>query len=170
MRLIAITITVLAAAGFAESANADDTPERSPELQVLERFIGTWDSVVTNETTGAETSTIEERRWSRKGQFVLSEDFDRLTKKEAHFLMTYDPNAKVYRTCFITEGSVAIILGTWDEDNDTMTWSGTDSAGNRLSGKSRFIVKDHVEWSMVFMNLAGKVVSELDTKQSRRKT
>lgn len=35
MRLSTMAIAVLAAATFAESVNADDTPKRSAELQVL---------------------------------------------------------------------------------------------------------------------------------------
>ena len=107
MRLTSMTLAVLVAAIFAENVNADDAPKRSAELQVLERFIGTWDSVVTNKTTGEKSNTIGQRRWSRKGQFVLFEEFDSSTKKEQHFLLTYDPNGKVYRACFINESAVA---------------------------------------------------------------
>jgi hypothetical protein len=42
---------------------------------------------------------------SHKGTIVLSEDFNLTTTWEAHFLMTYDPNVKTYRTCYIDESN-----------------------------------------------------------------
>jgi hypothetical protein len=169
MRLTLMTLAVLVAAIFAENVNADDAPKRSAELQVLERFIGTWDSVVTNKTTGEKSNTIGQRRWSRKGQFVLFEEFDSSTKKEQHFLVTYDPTGKVYRACFINENAVADFVGTWDGEKDTMTWKGSDSFGNTFVGVDRFIDKDHAEWSMVFKNPDGKVFLESSAKVTRRK-
>ena len=169
MRQLAITLTVLAASIVSVTARADDASKRSAELQVLERFVGTWDSVVTNKATGKKSNTIGQRRWSRKGQFILFEEFDSSTKKEQHFLLTYDPTGKVYRACFINESVVQDYVGTWDGENDTMTWNGTDSFGNKHVGVERFIDKDHVEWSMVFTNPDGKVVLELSAKVTRRK-
>lgn len=169
MRPTLMTLAVLAATTFAENVNADDAPKRSAELQVLERFIGTWDSVVTNKATGEKSNTTENRRWSSKGHFILSEDFDKSAKTEAHFLLTYDPNSKVYRACFINRGGVSNYVGNWDEKTHTMTWNGSDSFGNKQTGKYRFIDMDNVEWSMVFTNSDGKVVLELSTKQTRRK-
>ena len=46
MRLFAMTLTVLASVANSPILNADDNPKRSPELQVLDRFVGTWDFVV----------------------------------------------------------------------------------------------------------------------------
>ena len=43
-------------------SSADDATKRTAELQVLDRFMGTWESVVTNKTTGDKSITIEERR------------------------------------------------------------------------------------------------------------
>lgn len=170
MRQITITCVLLAAAISCGTAKAEDIPKRSAELQVLERlFIGTWDSVVTNKTTGEKFNTIEKRRWSDKGKFVLSEEINLSTKKESHFLITYDPNAKKYRSCYIEEGGASIIDGAWDEETKTMSWSSIDVAGNRSAGKSRFIDKDHVEWSLVVTNSDGEVLVELATKQTRRK-
>jgi hypothetical protein len=169
MRLITMTLSVLATATFAGNMNADDTPKRSAELQVLERFIGTWDTVLTNKNTGKKSNTIERRKWSRKGHFILSEDFDSSANKEAHFLITYDTKGKLYRGCWINENITSTLLGTWDEENDSMKWDGTDSFGNKLATTHRFITKDRVEWSTVVTNPDGKVVFEADAKQTRRK-
>ena len=171
MRMIPIALAVLAATTVTQATHADDAQEnRSAELQVLDRlFIGTWESVVTNNTTGEKSNTVEKRRWSKAGSFILSEDMNLSTKQEAHFLITYDPNGKKYRSCYIDQNGAAIINGTWDEDTDTMEWSGIDFAGNKSAGKTRLIDKDHIEWSLVITNPDGKVLVELSTKQQRSK-
>lgn len=83
--------------------------------------------------------------------------------------MTYEPTAKVYRSCYIEEGTAMILLGTWDKDTQTMTWKGADAAGNKHTATHRFADKDHVEWSIVVTAADGKVVVELSAKQTRRK-
>ena len=169
MRLVAITLAVLAMATVSRMSRADDPPKRSVELQVLDGFIGSWETVVTIKTTGEKFNTTQNRKWSKEGKFVLSEDLNLSSKKEAHFLMTYDPNAKVYRSCYIEEGNAVILLGTWNKDTQTMKWNSTDAAGSKHAGITRFIDKDHVEFSMVMMDPDGKVVFEVSAKQNRRK-
>lgn len=53
MRLLVVTFTFIAFATFVTAANADDTLQRSTEVQVLDRFVGEWSSVVTNEADGS---------------------------------------------------------------------------------------------------------------------
>jgi hypothetical protein len=169
MRYLAISLTVLALTALPRMLSADDAPKRSDELQVLDSYVGTWDCVVTDKTTAKESKTVEERRWSRKGTFVLFENFDLTTKKESHYLMTYDANAKAYRTCYIDDSTTISLLGTWDARTKSMTWRGKDGEDNRVSGTERFVDKDNLEWSLVFTNPDGKVVAELSGKQTRRK-
>jgi hypothetical protein len=168
MRCVGITLAVLTIL-TATRVSADADPKRSAELQVLDRWIGNWETVVTIKTTGEKFNTTESRRWSKEGTFVLSEDMNLSTKKEAHFLLTYDPNAKVYRACFIEESNALVLLGTWDKDAATMRWNGTDPAGVKHAGTHRFVDKDHTEWSMVITGPDGKVLVELSAKQVRRK-
>jgi hypothetical protein len=169
MRLVTIMLAVLVTAGVPAPLSADDAPKRSAELQVLDRFIGEWETVVTNKTTGQTFNTVESRRWSRLGEFVLSEDQNLSTKKEAHFLITYDPNAKVYRACFIEEAGAALLLGTWDNKAQMMKWTSPPEVSAKFTGTHRIIDKDHTEWSMKVTGSDGKVFVELSGKQSRRK-
>lgn len=155
---------------FADSVNADDTPKRSAELQVSDRLVGTWDSVITDEITGMRDDYIEQGRWSKKGQFLLFESVEKSSKNEKYFfLVTYDANGKVYRACSIDESSAISYVGTWNGENDTMTWNGTDSSGNKWAATQRFFDKDHSDWSMLSTNPDGKVVSKLSGKMTRRK-
>lgn len=168
MRLIAIALTILTFVSLS-CVRADDPPQRSAELQVLERFIGSWETTVTNKMTGEQFNTIENRRWSREGKFVLSEDLHLGSKKEAHFLLTYDPNAKMYRACFVEDSNAVILLGKWEKEAQTMKWSSPERDGIRHTGTMRFIDKDHVEWSMIVASPRGQVLVELSAKQARRK-
>ena len=169
MRYLAILFTTLAVTASPRTLPADDASKRSEELQVLDSYVGTWDCIVTNEATADKTNLVEERRWSRKGTFVLFENFDLTTKMESHYLMTYDPKAKVYRTCYIDASNTMSLLGTWDAQTKTMSWRGKDGYENRVTGSERFVDKDTLEWSLEFTNPHGNVVAELSGKQTRRK-
>jgi len=168
MRLISVVFTVCMTASLLESVNAQDGPKRSAELQVLDRYIGDWETVVTAKGTDEKSTSIESRKWSREGKFVLSEKQDVSTKKEAHFLITYDSKGKQYRACFINDEFTVPLLGTWDEKGKTMKWKSSDVAFKQ-DAIHRFIDKDNVEWTMTVTSPEGKVALELSAKQTRRK-
>ena len=104
MRLIAITLTaLLTASTFAHIAYAQDGVTRSAELEVLERFIGTWDTVYTEKPAEGEPATkksIETRKWSLGGRFVhwdnLLDQKENPNLPEMHSLVTYDPYTNRY--------------------------------------------------------------------------
>ena len=56
MRL-AITLTIFAAVSVPGAARAEDKPNRSTELQVLDRFVGTWDIKTTVKPRGGTATT-----------------------------------------------------------------------------------------------------------------
>ena len=168
MRRIVIALTVLGAATLSPATNADDPPKRSVELQVLDRFVGTWDLKVTAKVSGQKENShegVETRKWSRGGSFVL---FENNAPPEFHMLLTYDSNAKEY-TGFLMSGPSRLPLsGTWDERTATMTFKGTYPDGGKLLSKHRFIDKNNAESSSTISNAEGKVVVELTHKQTRR--
>jgi hypothetical protein len=169
MRLVSIVLSICITASVPASGLAQDSSKRSAELQVLDRlFIGDWETVVTIKGTDEKSTSIQSRKWSREGKFVLSEEQDLSTKKESHFLITYDSKGKQYRACFINDEVTVPILGTWDEKSQTMKWKSPDVAFKH-DGIHRFIDKDHVEWTMTVTSPEGKVVLELSAKQTRRK-
>ena len=174
MRLITITLTVLAAATFAAVVKADDVPKRSPELQVLDRFVGTWDVHVAIKPVDGEKITfdhVSERAWSLGGTFVRLEDANNLRRtgeKEFQLLWTYDPEAKNYPAVFMDGPNRGELTGTWDEKTTTMHWKGKSPDGSTSEGKHRFIGKDRAEPSGVFKDADGKVVMEISWPQTRR--
>lgn len=168
MRLIAIILTVLGTATFSPTTNGNDPPKRSAELQVLDRFIGTWDLKVTSKVTGKTEETfegVETRKWSRGGSFVL---FENTAPPEFHMLLTYDPNAKEFTGFLMSGPSRLPVTATWDERTQTMSFKGTFPDGGKLLSKYRFIDKSHAESSGTITNPDGKVVVELSHKQKRR--
>ena len=58
-------------------AQADDAPKRSPELQVLDHYLGVWDVKTTIKPAGGEEMTvtcISRRSWTLGGSFVQFQD------------------------------------------------------------------------------------------------
>lgn len=165
MRLIPFMLAFFISAGV---WGADDVPTRSAELRVLDYLIGDWETEVTVKETGAKSTSIQSRKWSRNGKFVLSDESDVAAKTESHFLVTYDPTAKKYRACFINEGATVPLWGTWDESKKTMTWKSSDIAFKH-EGVHRRVSENLVEWTMTVTSPEGKVVLDLSAKQTRRK-
>lgn len=167
MRATAIVILGFIAANGAVSTKAEEAPKRTPELQILDRFTGEWETTVTNKATGEKTSSTQNCKWTREGTFIHSQDKETESKKEAHFLVTYDAKTKQYRAVFINDEYTVPLLGTWDEKAQTMSWTSADTP-YKNTVVDRFIDKDHIEWSMTVTSPEGNVVLELSAKQSRR--
>ena len=172
-RVVLILIVGLAFAGCSSTSGAattDDTPKRSSEMQVLQRFVGTWDQRMVNTTAAEESTSVEIRRWSTEGTFVLMESTQHSAGgPESLMLITYDSDAHVYPACYMFGPARGRLTGTWDEQTRTMTWNGTDMSGNKIAGEHRFVDRDQAEWSLVFTAPGGEVVTALSGKQTRRK-
>ena len=154
---------------FSGGATTDDTPQRSPGLQVLERFVGTWDQRMINKTTAEESTSVEIREWSLEGEFILFEGIQHSDGgPESLMLITYDSNANVYPACVMIGPARSRLTGTWDQQTQTMEWNATDLAGNKTAGNHRFVDSGHAEWSLVVTAPGGEVVADLSGKQTRR--
>jgi hypothetical protein len=167
MRLIALALAFFMTASLSGAVNADDA-QRSPELKVLDRYLGEWETEATVKGTGDKSISHQSRKWSRQGKFVLSEELELATKKESHFLVTYDPKVKQYRSCFINEDVAVPLLGTWDEKSQTMHWKSAD-VPYQHDMVQHFTAKDRAEWTMTVTSPEGKIVLEISAKQTRRK-
>jgi len=171
MRLIATALIVISTTIFSQVAKADDT---SPELQVLDRFVGTWDVQVTIKSADGEEIKIDvdsRRRWTRGGTFLQIEDANNLKDpqaRELQILWTYDPVARNYPAVIMDGPNRAQLTGTWDAKTTTMHWKGKGADGVTSEGKHRFIGKDRAEASGVFKDADGKVVMEISWPQTRR--
>ena len=174
MRLISTTSACLAIATFSADAKADDKPKRSPELLVLERFIGTWDQKAIIHPTGGEKiemAFVSRRRWTLGGTFLQIEDANNLNDPEAkefQMLCTYDPVAQNYPAVIMEGPNRAELTGTWDAKTTTMHWKGKSPDGGTSEGSHQFIGANRAKASVVFKDAEGKVVMEISWPQTRR--
>lgn len=176
MRMAFLSVPVLAAALFSLAANGQDAPKRSAELQVLNRFVGTWDFDVTNTPDSGEIitgKTSETRRWTLGGKFVQFENSktEKPDEPEFQMLVTYDPATKTYPGVLMSGPNRAVVTGTWDPLTQTMTFRGTfsDNSGVKFEYTSRFLDDDYCESSGVISSATGEVIVKQLQKQTRRK-
>jgi hypothetical protein len=162
MRAIAITLPVLAFATFSAAVKADDASKRSSELQVLDRFVGTW----------AQTFTLRKTEWTPEekrgtGTFssawILGDQFVQETGQKAdgnsHLtLYTYDKKQKSYRMWyFASSGQTGEVAGKWDADSNTLVWKWEVPNGLTGTGTHHFLNDDTYEFSTVIEDESGKV-------------
>jgi hypothetical protein len=62
MRPSATLFGVIIVAGVPQSTNASGAPKRSDGLQVLDRYIGDWETTITNKATGEKVHTVQSRK------------------------------------------------------------------------------------------------------------
>jgi hypothetical protein len=156
---------------FAQAAVA---PKRSPELQVLDHFIGSWDITNTFKPVGGEKivfSIVSRKSWSPGGSFLRGQDTNLSIPeaKEFHLLWTYDPVAKNYPAVFMEGPNRGELTGVWDAKKKTMHWKVKMANGITGEGHDRFIGKDRIESSGIFKNDKGETVFEISWSRTRRK-
>jgi hypothetical protein len=168
---VTVFIVTISAATLSYATIADDPPQRSAELQVLDRFVGIWDVVVTTKVTGGGASTeksVETRKWSSGGN-VLHFEASAKQNPESHLLVTHDAATGSYPGVLIAGPSRAVLTGSWDEPSQTMTFRGVFAdGGGRFTFKNKFIDTRTIETSGVITDREGKVLMEQTHKQTRR--
>lgn len=175
IRLTLLTLTLLSATTLSGLAFGNDPPDRSPELQVLDRFVGSWDMKLTIQPTGGEETAVDgvsHRSWSLGGNFVRFEDpnnLERPESNEAQMLLTYDSNRKNYPGVLMDGANRVELTGTWDAKTTTMHWAGKSPDGGTSTGYHRFIGKDRAEASTRVNDADGNVVLRISWVQTRRK-
>ncbi len=163
--------------GLPGAALAEDPPKLSAEMRVLDAFIGTWDEVVSNKptewtSTAGKSTAVTKRAWILGGQFFRGEGTWQPAKTEFLHLMSYDADAKAYRSWYFDAAGAmprGVFRGTWDEKTRTLASRETDEAGNTSVGTNTVTDKDHTEWTLVTKNPDGKVVLDMAGKCTRRK-
>jgi hypothetical protein len=169
MRGVVITLALLGTFVCGPAGSADEPAKRSAELQVLDRFAGTWDVEMTVKLPGQQANShnsVETRKLSRGGGVIL---FENSESPEFHMLWTYDAKAKKYTGIWLTGADRGQVTGTWDERTTAMKLETTGTDGMTGVSTFRFIDKDHSENSAEFRDPAGKVVSEVTWKHSRKR-
>jgi hypothetical protein len=177
MRQPMISLVSLAFLCSPVAVSADEPAKPAPELRVLEDMIGAWDEVMSNKPTewlpkAERSEAVTKKNWSLGGKFIRMEGVWKPAKTEFLSLVSYDPATKEYRTWYFDSAGGqprGSVRGTWDDKTRTMTWTGTDEAGNKTVGKSRIVDRDTHEWTFVTTDPQGKVVLDISAKNTRRK-
>ena len=155
-------------------AQADDAPKRSPELQVLDHYLGVWDAKTTIKPVGGKEMTVtyvSRRSWTLGGSFVQFQDTEHSNPEAPEFqlLWTYDPIAKKYPGVLMDGPHSGTLTGVWDAKTKTMHWKAKMVNGFTGEAHDRFIGKDRHEASGVFKNPEGEIVTETSWSHTRRK-
>ncbi len=173
MRMIPMTLALVMASTWAVAARADETTNRSAELQVLERFVGAWDVEATLAPKGGQETrhkTVSSRAWSLGGKFIRFDDPNRESPERVEFqmLLTYDPEAKNYPGIAMSGPSRFFITGTWDAKTQTMSFDAELPDGNKLASTHRFINERQAIASGAIKSPSGEVLLKLSWNQTRR--
>jgi hypothetical protein len=145
----------------------------SPELKVLERLIGTWDTVAVAkpaEWTPKETRTTSTntRSWVLDKTLVM-ESVQNSDGKEGLNLFAYDPSQRAYRHWwFGSEGHTTKSKCQWDDVSETMTFR-SDENGLISRGAMRFIDDDHHDHRLVVTDGDGKLYLDMKWTITRSK-
>jgi hypothetical protein len=136
--------------------------QKTPEMKILERLAGTWDSAAVfkvAEWTPEEVKSKSKvtRTWVLNNQFLqdISVSAD---GNESLGLFTYDARMKAYRSWwFSSEGHNNKSSGSWDAATETFTFKTEMENGLKSQNTVQLIDKDRQEWRVLVKDEAGKL-------------
>jgi hypothetical protein len=153
---------------------AESTPPKPPELKILDRYLGTWNTETLKKV--AEWNPKEVRTTGTvTNERVLDGRFVQQQGKESngaeHIQMkTYDPQRKQFRLWhFDSQASVVNSNGSWNQDAKVMIWKADSAKDITGTNTVRFVGSDTIEWRVMVRNDAGKVFVDMEGKFIRRK-
>ncbi len=168
--IIGMSVVVLIFGGMSAKAQ---TP-KSPELKVLDRFVGSWRLEVVSwqgqrddeeKSTGAVVT-----KWSLQGRYNELRATDSDGKETFLQLWTYDSDAGVYNVWIFDSNSPkpALLTMRWNESKKTFT--GKLDLGNGITMQTtiRFTGKDRYEFTGTTKDASGNVVLESKGKGFRK--
>ena len=161
---------LLVGCGVLTSAQADNDP-----LEPLNRRIGTWANTTYQKqaawTPEERTTTGEETiKWILDKKFIQI-DVINVDGTKGRSLITYDAEAKVYRSWFFgnqNEFPRGESIGRWDPKADRMDW--TLDFGGDLRGRMflQFAGKDKMDWALTIRDGSGKLMMKTGGSQTRK--
>src|SRR5712692_5462637 len=143
-------------------------PPKPPQLKVLEKFVGTWDSETVGKPAewtpkGVKTTGTNKYEWVLGGRFM--QNTEQIGDAAVLGWWTYDTSAKAYRGWFfMSDGSIVEWKGQWDNEAGGLRMEADMGNGIVLTGVNRFPDKDTYEWAYLAKDKAGRVY--LDAKET----
>ena len=176
IRLNLAALLAVSGAILSSSALAQDSKAKSAELQILDRYVGSWEETAiakpalwTPERTTSTTTTT--RRWILNGTMIENKGAWLPGKNEFLHLMTYDPQRKEYRQWYFNKHALKspAYQGKWDEAAQTFTFTQTSANGVQYTNKQKWLDKNTWQWTLVAKDRTGKVVLDFEGKCVRKK-
>ncbi|MEO1530479.1 MAG: hypothetical protein AAFX06_34250, partial [Planctomycetota bacterium] len=126
-----------------------ERPNRSPELLLLDRLVGTWDVEyefkVDNQAVRRESFRTQVE-WSRDGNFVIANDLHDVRERLTVF--RFDSLLKQYRGVVFSSTDQGAFEATWDDATKTFTMTFEESTDANVTVVHRFIDQDQIELRM----------------------
>jgi hypothetical protein len=144
------------------------------ELKVLDRMIGTWDTVSIQKPAewtpeGGRTTAKVKREWILDGRLVMDTSLHG-DGQESIALVGYDPGQKVYRSWWFNSlGHRNDSRGQWNEAAQTLSYRTDLADGKSMQSSVRFAEENQEVWEFKVTDAAGKVYFDMDITASRRK-
>ncbi|MBC8875264.1 MAG: DUF1579 family protein [Planctomycetes bacterium] len=146
-----------------------DTP---PEIKALERLVGTWkvEQIVKVPKENGPTKLDVKRELVLGGRFVQEAGgFDDKGKPGFAGMYTYDSNRKTYRYwLFVSGGFYNESTGTWDEQNQTFTFTSKPADGVAGAITIRFLDETTFVHSIISRDSGGKILYHQEGKSVRQ--
>lgn len=123
-----------------------DRPNRSPELLLLDRFVGTWTVELEVEMEG---EIVRRPRyeshvaWSRDGTFVIANEVHE--QREQLTVMRFDTAQRKYRGALFSATEQTPFEAEWNEAKQTFTMEFKEAGDAEATFINRFVSEDEIE-------------------------
>ncbi len=170
------TIAFMLAIVHTPCADAQNNAAQSPEMKVLDRYVGSWEETVVNNPAAwtpekIVTKAITKRQWILNGNMIENKGTWSPGDRTFLHLMTYDAQRKKYVQWYFPEESPSgqTYEGTWDAKTSTFTFNGMLVEGIHSTGQQKWIDRDTFTWTLKAKDSAGNVVLDMEGKCVRKK-
>lgn len=144
------------------------------ELKVLDRMIGTWDTVTVQKPAewtpdgGRSTATVT-REWILNGRFVMDTSLHS-NGDESVAIIGYDAGQKVYRSWWFNSlGHRNDSRGQWNAATNSLSYRTDLEDGKSMQSSVRFADANKEVWQFKATDAAGKVYLDMDITATRKK-
>jgi hypothetical protein len=153
----------------------DPAADLPAELKVLDRMIGTWDTVSIQKPAewtpagGRSTAKIKRER-ILNGRFVMDTSIHS-NGQESIAILGYDPGQKNYRSWwFNSEGEFprGLSEGSWNESQQMLSYVSELQGGKTMRSSVRFADPDKENWQFKVTDASAKVYLDMEITATRR--
>lgn len=149
------------------AATTKDFSDRTAELKVLDRFLGTWTTeyrMPKSEWTPEEKRGSAELVYTREldGQFIR-ERGTHSDQTTATLLLTFDADKQNYRGWWFNSlGQTNESTGRWDEKSSTLFWTGVEPNEFKGTSQHQFVGSDKFDWKVLVQDQQGVAMFRME--------